>query len=68
MEQIQIANFTTEEFIEFTYVAGLHKSAKTFSRALGLNKEINSIIEKYEYKHEEKKKKKTINRTESWKR
>ena len=53
MEQIQVANFTTEEFLEFTYIAGLHKSAKTFSKALGLDREMNDIIEKYEYKQEE---------------
>ena len=51
MKQIQIDNFSQEEFIEFVYIAGLHKKANVLARAFKLEFLLRAIQEKYEYKN-----------------
>ena len=54
MNRLQISNFSQEEFVEFAYIAGLHKSAKIIGNALGLS--LLKISKKYEYNHSTEKK------------
>ena len=49
MKQIHISDFSQEEFIEFAYLAGLHKRANTLAKALGSETLLKTIQEKYEY-------------------
>ena len=56
MNRLQISNFSQEEFVEFAYIAGLHKSAKIIGNALGLESLLKNIQKKYEYNHSTEKK------------
>ena len=55
MEQIQIANFSVEEFLEFIYIAGLHKNAETFAKALGQEVVMKKIRSRYKNHYPEPK-------------
>ena len=49
MNTIHIPNFSKEEFLEFLYIAGLHKRADLFANVLDLENLLKIIREKYRY-------------------
>ena len=50
MDRIQVSNFSPEELIEFTYMAGLHQRSVILANALGREDLLESIKEKYEHR------------------
>ena len=49
MKTIHVPNFSKEEFLEFVYIAGLHKRAALFATVLDLEHLLMTISAKYKY-------------------